>query len=95
MVPSANDSTGAFSRDLTSTSFPPDQTPGPTQGVTNFSPSQLVADVGNTAPTANAGGPYSINEGGSLTLSPRLAENLYDTGKYDAKLAKRFALEEF
>ncbi len=33
-----------------------------------FSPSQLTLGLGSLAPTVSAGGPYTINEGGSLTL---------------------------
>jgi hypothetical protein len=56
---------GSFRKDLTANSFPAD----PKTSVTNFSPSQLTLNVGDVAPTAHAGGPYSINEGGSLTLN--------------------------
>ena len=36
--------------------------------MTNFSPSQLVLNIGNQAPTVSAGNAYVINEGKSLTL---------------------------
>src|SRR5262249_38246163 len=56
---------GAFSRNLGGTSFPAAQG----SGVTNFSPSQLAQNLGNKAPTVNAGTAYTLNEGSDLTLS--------------------------
>jgi hypothetical protein len=58
-------SDGSFKQSLTSSSFPAD----PSTGVTNFSPSQLTLYLGNRAPTASAGGSYSVVEGQSLTLN--------------------------
>jgi PKD domain len=55
---------GTFLGNLTRTSFPAN----PTTHVTNFSPSQMTLDIGDVAPTASAGGPYTVNESSSLTL---------------------------
>jgi hypothetical protein len=63
-------SNGTFSQDLSSSAFPAQMVTvgGQSSPVTNFSPSQLVLNAGNHAPTVSAGNPYAINEGGTLTL---------------------------
>jgi hypothetical protein len=57
-------SNGTFAKTLVSSSLFPNTTPG----TSGFSPSQLTLNIGIVAPTANAGGPYSINEGDALKL---------------------------
>src|SRR5262249_33539755 len=62
---------------VSSTQFP-DTGPG-TSGI---SPSQLTMFAGNRAPTASAGGPYTIHEGSALTLHALAADPDGDQLRY-------------
>ncbi len=61
---------GRFSKVLSASLFPsePVAFDGGTVDVTNFSPSVIVTNLGDVAPTVSAGNGYAIDEGSSLTL---------------------------
>src|SRR5262249_7988420 len=72
------DATGTFTNMLVSSTQFPDTGPG-TSGI---SPSQLTMFAGNRAPTASAGGPYTIHEGSALTLHALAADPDGDQLRY-------------
>ena len=72
------DATGTFINMLVSSAQFGDTGPG-TSGI---SPSQLTLFAGNRAPTASAGGPYTINQGSALTLHALAADPDGDQLRY-------------